>query len=139
MASHSVGHTIQLMDAREPFLIKAGISRLDLLLELESVHVAALQAGAVPALLRLIDRQDVPSDVILAALRVLHKLARSEDGSVHLLREGAPAALERLVSNAGQSKGEDRSEDVVQEARQLAYDLLGPMNRVPYRDGTEAE
>lgn len=138
MASHGVGHTLQLMEAREPFLIKAGISRLNMLLTLESAHPAALQAGAVPRLLRLIDREDVGDDVILAALGTLRRLASTEEGGVALLREGAPAALERVVARV-RGRPEDRDgAAVVKEAGQLAYDLLGPMNRVPDRSGRMA-
>ncbi len=59
MASHGVGHTLQLLDAKEPFLVRAGLGRLHFLLNLESTHRTALESQAVPRILSLLDQPRV--------------------------------------------------------------------------------
>lgn len=59
VASHGLGHTLLLMDANEPFMIRAGLSRLEWLLALEGVHAAAIDRGVVTKLLDLLRRPDL--------------------------------------------------------------------------------
>lgn len=58
-AASSVGHTVGLLEASEPFLIKSGISRMLLLVRAsDSGRERALAAGAVPRLVRLVNHED---------------------------------------------------------------------------------
>ena len=72
-AAHSVGHTIHLMDAKTPLLVKAGLSRLTLLLSLDAARDKALECGAAPKLLGLLRQEDAgaPSGAVWwAAVRL---------------------------------------------------------------------
>ena len=54
VAASSVGNTLSLMEAQEPFIVKAGCSRLQLLMRAEAARQRAVQQGAARKLLRLL-------------------------------------------------------------------------------------
>ena len=58
-AASSVGHTLGLLDAQEPFLLKSGISRLLIVTRMSgSGRRRAVEGGAMPKLLRLVDHEN---------------------------------------------------------------------------------
>lgn len=58
VASQAVANCLALLDAQQPFMIKAGCSRLQLLMRLEAAHKRAVQEGAAAKLVRLVERPD---------------------------------------------------------------------------------
>jgi hypothetical protein len=54
-AASTVDHTVKLLDAEEQMLVKAGLSRLNMLLGMDAVKRRAVDCGALPRLLGLID------------------------------------------------------------------------------------
>ena len=54
VAASAVGNTLALLEAQQPFMVKAGCSRLQLLMRLEAGMAKAVEEGAAPRLLRLI-------------------------------------------------------------------------------------
>lgn len=54
VAAASVGNCLSLMEAQEPFIVKAGCSRLQLLMRAEAARQRAVQQGAARKLLRLL-------------------------------------------------------------------------------------
>ena len=53
-AAQSVGNCLALLDAQQPFMVKAGCSRLQLLMRLEAARRKAADIGAAGKLLRLV-------------------------------------------------------------------------------------
>ena len=58
VAAASVGNCLSLMDAQQPFMVKAGCSRLQLLMRSEAARERAVQQGAARKLLRLLQAPD---------------------------------------------------------------------------------
>lgn len=56
VAAQGVGHTLQLLSARDGFFVRSGLSRLQLLLRMEASHGAALSGDAIPRLSAVIQR-----------------------------------------------------------------------------------
>lgn len=54
VAAASVGNCLSLMEAQEPFIVKAGCSRLQLLMRAEAARQRAVEQGAARKLLRLL-------------------------------------------------------------------------------------
>ena len=54
VAAASVGNCLSLMEAQEPFIVKAGCSRLQLLMRAKAARQRAVQQGAARKLLRLL-------------------------------------------------------------------------------------
>lgn len=54
-----MGNTLGLLDAQQPFMVKAGCSRLQLLLRLEAARERAAGEGAAPRLLALLRRREL--------------------------------------------------------------------------------
>ena len=54
VAAASVANCLALMDAEQPFIVKAGCSRLQLLMRAEAGRQRAVQEGAARKLLRLV-------------------------------------------------------------------------------------
>ncbi|KAL6782304.1 hypothetical protein ACKKBG_A06290 [Auxenochlorella protothecoides x Auxenochlorella symbiontica] len=127
MASHGVGHTLQLLDAKEPFLVRAGLGRLHFLLNLESTHRMALESQAVPRILSLLDQPRIDPGVAHSALEVLLRLAERQEGREALLEANVPATLATFVARI-ETGSEKRSGAVLQAARELALQLLGPLD-----------
>jgi hypothetical protein len=55
-AASLVEQSLGLMDAREPFLVRSGISRLKLLLRAQAAREKALACGAMGRLVELVER-----------------------------------------------------------------------------------
>lgn len=55
VAVNAVDHTIKLLDAEEEMLVSAGLSRLVLLLKMESAQKRAVESDVLPRLVRLIE------------------------------------------------------------------------------------
>lgn len=58
VAASSVGNCLSLMEAQQPFMVKAGCSRLQLLMRLDSARERAVRQGAARKLLRLLQAPD---------------------------------------------------------------------------------
>lgn len=58
VAAASVGNCLSLLDATQPFMIKAGCSRLRLLMRLDAARARAVAAGAAAKLLRVVQAPD---------------------------------------------------------------------------------
>jgi hypothetical protein len=54
-AASTVDHTVKLLDAEERMLVSAGLSRLNMLLRMDAVKRRAVECGALPRLLGLVD------------------------------------------------------------------------------------
>ena len=54
VAAASVGNCLALLDAQQPFMVKAGCSRLQLLMRLDAAREQAAAEGAAPKLLKLV-------------------------------------------------------------------------------------
>lgn len=54
-----MGNCLALLDAQQPFMVKAGCSRLQLLLRLEAARERAAGEGAAPRLLALLRRREL--------------------------------------------------------------------------------
>jgi hypothetical protein len=54
-AASTVDHTVKLLDAEERMLVSAGLSRLNMLLGMDAVKRRAVECGALPRLLGLIN------------------------------------------------------------------------------------
>ena len=54
-ASSAVNHAVKLLEAEEPMLVSAGLSRLGLLLHIGAVRQRALDCDVLPHLVRVIE------------------------------------------------------------------------------------
>ncbi|KAI7839218.1 hypothetical protein COHA_007031 [Chlorella ohadii] len=116
VAASSVGNTLSLMEAQEPFIVKAGCSRLQLLMRAEAARQRAVQQGAARKLLRLLQAPGADEGVVDYAMATLEKLADCEEGLVSLRDEGGQAALEAYLAGVQRSP---MTEDAIYRAQQL--------------------
>lgn len=58
VASQAVANCLVLLEAQQPFMVKAGCSRLQLLMRLDAAHKRAVAEGAAAKLVRLMERPD---------------------------------------------------------------------------------
>ena len=106
-AAGAVDHAVRLLDAKEPFLVDAGVSRLLLLARLESARRKAIECGAVPRLLHAVD-EGRPG-----ALQTLAALVEIPEGLDALVQAGSGAVLRRAARNGGAEAAEKLLLDVL--------------------------
>ncbi|GAB4816074.1 hypothetical protein N2152v2_003120 [Parachlorella kessleri] len=119
VAASSVGHTLGLLDAQEPFLLKSGISRLLIVTRLSSGgRRRAVEGGAMPKLLRLVEHEN--EGVVDGALQALENLAGSELGLQALCEAGGEPVLQAYLQRTAKSAV---NEDAVYRAYHLLADV----------------
>ncbi|KAL4437812.1 hypothetical protein ABPG77_005724 [Micractinium sp. CCAP 211/92] len=125
VAAASVGNTLGLLDAQQPFMVKAGCSRLQLLLRLEAARERAAGEGAAPRLLALLRRRELleaDAGVAEYALGALEALAESPAGLAAVAEAGGPAELRAFLATTQRSL---ETEDSLFRARRLLAALQG--------------
>ncbi|PRW33634.1 U-box domain-containing 4 [Chlorella sorokiniana] len=126
VAAASVGNCLSLMEAQESFIVKAGCSRLQLLMRLEAARQRAVQQGAARKLLRLLQAPTADEGVLDYAMATLEQLAGCEEGLVSIRDEGGQAVLESYLAGVQRSP---TTEDAIYRAQQLLA-ALAPLGDI---------
>lgn len=115
-AAAMVGHAVALLDAREPFMVRAGMSRLQSLVGLDAARRRAVEEGAVGKLLVLVAQPGADPEVVGGALALLVRLTESEDGLLALFKAEGSAVLYAYVSRTPRAP---QTEDALFNARRM--------------------
>ncbi|PSC70122.1 tRNA (5-methylaminomethyl-2-thiouridylate)-methyltransferase FAD-dependent cmnm(5)s(2)U34 oxidoreductase [Micractinium conductrix] len=115
VAAASVGNCLALLDAQQPFMVKAGCSRLQLLMRLDAAREQAAAEGAAPKLLKLV-APSTDAGVVEYALSALEVLAGCEAGLAAVARDGGAATLQSYLAAAERSPA---TEDSIFRAQRL--------------------
>ncbi|KAL4856946.1 hypothetical protein ACK3TF_002648 [Chlorella vulgaris] len=126
VAAQAVGNCLALLDAQQPFMVKAGCSRLQLLMRLEAGRQKAVEEGAARKLLRLMQRPDVEQGVIDYALSAISMLAGCDEGLQALAEAGGIAALEAWLAGVQRSPATEDAMDSVQQLLAVLSTARGP-------------
>ncbi|KAL4419694.1 hypothetical protein ABPG75_006792 [Micractinium tetrahymenae] len=119
VAAASVGNCLALLDAQQPFMVKAGCSRLQLLLRLEAARQRAAGEGAARRLLALLRRRELlEADAGVAdyALGTLEALGESPAGLAAIAEAGGQAELQAFLAATERSP---ETEDALFRAQRL--------------------
>jgi len=126
-AASSVEHAVNLLDAKEPFLIQAGLSRLKLLVRFDAAKYKALACSMVPRLLFLAG-SDHDCDLRCSALNILAAVVDTSEGMEALLEAGGRTVLRRISEQETGS-----NEDIRAEAELLLEIASGGGSGTDYR------
>ncbi|KAG7674646.1 hypothetical protein KSW81_000291 [Nannochloris sp. 'desiccata'] len=127
-AASTVDHTVKLLDAEERMLVSAGLSRLNMLLGMDAVKRRAVECGALPRLLVLINSAvkngmkasgEAEDDIEMASRAVQAVVAMSEvpEGLAAIKQNSSSiVVLQRFVNSVPCIGG---TEDALHAAKRL--------------------
>jgi hypothetical protein len=139
-AAAAVDHAVQLMAAPTEFLRRAGVSRLNILLNIEAARRKAAECGAIAHLLKLLDATDAHGGSGQEANSLLSAAAMNALSSIATLPEGiagiAACDGERVLGDfVQQIERTAATEDSIHQALRLLADLKA----TPGTDGSKEQ